>query len=60
LGEANDKNLSFSVGRGGGGKKAKLKSRVDDGDEGVTIMGGIGDFSAMSGKDKSNGAGTST
>jgi len=43
----------------GAARKAIEKSCVDDGEEGVTMMAGRGDFSVTRGKERSRGAGIS-
>lgn len=48
---------STSVGLVGGAKKAMLKSVSWVGEEGVTIIAGRADFSDMSGRERSRGAG---
>lgn len=48
-----DETRSLSVGLGGVAKKAMEKSWEDEGEEGVTMMAGRGDFSVASGNDKS-------
>lgn len=40
-------------GLGGSARNAMEKSREDDGDEGVTMIAGSGDFSVAKGKDRS-------
>jgi len=44
-------------GLGGSARNAIEKSRVEEGEDGVTMMAGKGDFSVTRGKDKSRGAG---
>jgi len=46
-------------GLGGVQRKAMEKSCVEDGEQGVTMMAGRGDFSVTRGKDRSRGAGIS-
>jgi len=46
-------------GFGGEARKAMEKSCVEDGEEGVTMMAGRGDFSVARDKDRSRGAGIS-
>jgi hypothetical protein len=50
---------STTVGLLGGARKAMLKSVSCVGEEGVTIIAGSDDFSDMSGKERSRGAGMS-
>jgi len=60
-GPVTDSMRSRRDGLGGGARKAMKKGEsvaaAIDGDEGVTIMAGRGDFSAARGRDKSRGAG---
>jgi hypothetical protein len=42
---------------GGAARKAMEKSREEEGEHGVTMMAGSGDFSVARGKDRSRGAG---
>jgi len=48
---------SKNPGSFGGARKAMLKSCAEEGEEGVTIIAGSGDFSDTSGRDRSKGAG---
>jgi len=48
-----DMKRCINVGFGGSARKAIEKSRFDDGEEGVTMIAGRGDFSVARGKDKS-------
>jgi hypothetical protein len=47
------KNRSKREGLGGGAKKAIEKSWDEDGEEGVTMMAGKGDFSVARGSERS-------
>lgn len=48
---------SLIVGLGGGARKAMEKRCSSEGEEGVTMMAGRGDFSDTSGRERSRGAG---
>jgi len=59
MGEVYDVIRSRMFGLGGGARKAMAKSPVEEGDEGVTMIAGRGDFSEAKGRERSSGAGTS-
>jgi len=50
-------NLSKIPGSLGGARNAILKSCAEEGEDGVTMIAGKGDFSVASGKERSKGAG---
>jgi len=54
-----DERRSRKLGLGGQGMKANEKSCVEEGEHGVTMMVGRGDFPATSERERSEGAGTS-
>ena len=54
LRDEKDETRSRIVGLEGGARKAIEKSRVEDGDDGVTMMAGKGDFSATRGRERSD------
>jgi hypothetical protein len=53
LSDAYEEILSRTEGFGGGAKNAMEKSRDEDGDDGVTMIAGNGDFSVASGRERS-------
>jgi len=54
---AKDESRSLMVGFGRGAKKAIEKSRVEVGEDGVTMIAGKDDFSSTRGRERSRGAG---
>jgi len=55
-----DETRSRMVGLEGGARKAMEKSWVEDGDDGVMMMAGKGDFSATRGRERSDILGLTT